>query len=251
MRAPRLFFSAVLCALMMAGRCYADGPFPFKGEVNEPDVNVRADSTVSGGLICTLKKGERVKVVSEAYDWYKINLPRGATAFVHKDFLLVSSDNQGRSSGKVLKDKVNVRLRPDRSAPILGQVDKGAVVDVYRSTGDWIKIVPPEGTTGWVNKNFINRVSPDAPEPPTPAVASKPAPGLQENLVTEGFLKRKVFTRVAPYKLISDDGGLYLISGETKALDEAVNKRVRVTGMVNDPSQQPPIITVETIEIIK
>ncbi len=236
-----------LVVLLMARICCAQEAFPFKGEVNEPDVNVRSDSTIGAPVVCILKKGEHIYVISGAYDWYKIRLPRSAVAYVHKDFILLSDDR----SARVLKEKVNVRLRPDTSAPILGQVNKGVIVTVLRNVGDWYKIDPPEGTTGWVNKNFINRVSVVTPVP-APVAAAQSTPAVQENLIVEGLLKRKFFTQVATHKLITDSGEFFLLKGDAKTFDRFLNHKVRVVGIVvHDAASPSVILNVEKVEVLQ
>jgi uncharacterized protein YgiM (DUF1202 family) len=235
---------AFVAACVFCSCACAQGDFPFKGEVNEPDINVRVDSTIGAPVICVLRKGERVKVLSEAYDWYRIVLPRGAPSYIHKDFILIGEND--KNTGRVLKDNVNVRLRPDIGSPIVGQINKDETVAIVRLSGDWLKIDPPASTAGWVNKGFINRFTVALKE-------DKKGTGsaVEEHIIIEGLLKKKVFTRAAPYKLISVSGDLFLISGDTNLLAKFASQHVRITGVLRNTYDDPPIVDVQKIESIQ
>ncbi|PIN79386.1 hypothetical protein COV16_04530, partial [Candidatus Woesearchaeota archaeon CG10_big_fil_rev_8_21_14_0_10_34_8] len=150
------------------GTVLADTFTAFTGQINANGINVRVDSTIGAEVVCTLSKGELVQVVREAYDWYKIRLPKEAPSYIRKDLLEcnnVSGNNlnpdftpqSGKClSAKVIKDRVNVRLGPTESSWILGKIDKATVVNVISERGAWYKIHPVYQSYGWVNKKFVN-----------------------------------------------------------------------------------------------
>ena len=92
----------------LTGSAFADTFGVFTGQINANGINVRVDSSVSAEVICTLAKGELVEVVWEAYDWYKIRLPKEAPAYIKKNLLECNNVNAdfAASSGKCLSAKV-------------------------------------------------------------------------------------------------------------------------------------------------
>ena len=214
----------------------------FQGELNEDNINVRADSTVSARTICALKKGEIVEVLRESYGWYKIRLPHSAPSFIKKDFLL-SIDNK---TARVLKNNVNIRLGPDTSSVILGKANTGDVVNILEKNGDWLKIDPIPNSFGWINKNFVNRIE-------NRELVSGIKAGVQgdkEEIIVEGIIRPKVFTRVATHKLI-DLEKTYLLKGDKAYLDSFIGRKVKVSAKIIDPAMQKyPILAVEKIEAI-
>ncbi len=148
----------------LQGIVFADTFVAFTGQINASGINVRVDATVGAEIICTLAKDELVEVTWEAYDWYKIRLPKEAPAYVKKNLLECNNTNADFGfqsskclSAKVIKDKVNIRLRPNESAWILGKIDKAMVVNIIADEEDWYKIHPVYQSYGWVNKKFVNK----------------------------------------------------------------------------------------------
>jgi uncharacterized protein YraI len=51
---------------------------------------------------------------------------------------------------------LNVRDQPSVSAPILGALNNGVVVSTGATQGDWVRVVPQEGRSGWVYRKYLN-----------------------------------------------------------------------------------------------
>ena len=124
---------------------------PFQGEINADNINVRSDATVSSEIICTLKKDDRVEVVSLFYEWYKIRLPKSTPSFIKKNLV---SNSDGKTA-IVAKDNVNIRLHPNESCPIIGKASKNQIINILADKGDWYRIEPIDNSFGWVHKKFI------------------------------------------------------------------------------------------------
>lgn len=142
--------------------CSAQAVPLFQGEVNAGNINVRTDATVSSEIICAVDKDDRVEVIMELYDWYKIRLPQKAPSYIKKDLISCidiqpATENQCKNA-KVLKDRVNIRLRPDDSSPIIGVANKNEIVNILKDKGGWYKIEPVQTSFGWINKRFVNKV---------------------------------------------------------------------------------------------
>ena len=132
----------------------------FKGKINAHSINVRLDATTSAPVACTLAEGAQVEVVEEAYDWYKIRLPKVAPAYIKKNLVeCINVEAQGLSSdrqtqeclnAKITAERVNIRFEPSESSWILGKADKLTVVNILAEEGDWYKIEPVYESYRWV-----------------------------------------------------------------------------------------------------
>lgn len=265
----KLFPAALLLFILFsaANILWAGEPAPFTGEVNAGNINIRSDSTVNGQIICKTAKGQRLEVVSERYDWYKIRLPKQAPSFIKKNLVAAIEDKPADSfdklkatenglikSAKVIKDRVNIRLAPNETSPILGKVDRNEVITVLEDKGGWYKIEPVNNSFGWISSKFINVVRlPIAAANPEPAqVQQQPIPATGEkNTVIEGTIKPYgiVFKRPATHKLITGDNKIFLLKGNKKSLDQLNYHKVKVTGKPIGPdTQKYPIIEIEKIE---
>jgi len=251
-------FWLVVC-FSLTGIAYANSFVVFTGQINSSGINVRVDSSVGAEAICTLAKGELVEVVGEAYDWYKIRLPKEAPAYVRKDLLEcnnINADFASQSgkclSAKVIKDKVNIRLKPTESAWILGKVDKATVVSIIIEEEGWYKIRPVYQSYGWVNKKFVNKEAVSLVKQDVSAKVIDTAK-LGEQLVVEGKVSPYgiVLWRKATHKLITPENKIYLLKGDRKSLDTLNYRKVKVTGkLISSALSKYPIIQIDIIEAL-
>jgi uncharacterized protein YgiM (DUF1202 family) len=249
----------LLACFTLSGIAFADTFGVFTGQINASGINVRVDSSVSAEVICTLAKGELVEVVREAYDWYKIRLPKEAPSYIKKNLLECNNVNVGFASqpggclsAKVIKDKVNIRLRPTESAWILGKVDKATVVTIIAEKKGWYKIQPAYQSYGWVNKKFVNKEVVRLQKQDKPVKATNTAE-LPDRLIVEGKVSPYgiVLWRKATHKLITSENKIYFLKGDRKSLDSLNYRKVKVTGkLISLVTSKYPIIQVDIIEAL-
>ena len=238
--------------------CIAGDSTLFQGIVNADKINIRSDSTVSSQIICNLNKGKRVEVVKELYDWYKIKLPKNAPSFIRSDMISAINDKTAR----VIKDKVNIRLKPNESSPVLGRVDKNEIINILKTRDGWYGIEPVINSFGWINKKFVDKLPSkeiftetktatvdNIDEAKTDKILDKIAD--QENIAVEGIIMPygKFFKRQATHKLTSQDGKLFLLKGNKKSLNTFNYRKVKIVGkLTNLAKQKYPIIEISSIE---
>jgi uncharacterized protein YgiM (DUF1202 family) len=237
-----------MVCLGLRSAVFADTFSVFTGQINASGINVRVDATVGAEVICTLAKGELVEIVWEAYDWYKIRLPVEAPAYIKKNLLecnyvnadFASLPDNKCLSAKVIKDKVNIRLKPTESAWILGKVDKATVVNIVAEEEGWYKIQPVYQSYGWVNKKFVNKdVSVLKKQDASVKVINPVKPG--EQLIVEGKVSPYgiVLWRKATHKLITLENKIYLLRGDRKSLDSLNYHKVKITGKLISLATSP------------
>ncbi len=258
---------------------------PFKGKVNADDINLRIDSTVSSGIICTAKKDDFIDVLSQAYGWYRIRLPKYAPSFIKDEFL----SPFGEKTAKVTKLGVNVRLRPSPDSAIIGKTDKDEIVHIIENKNGWTGIEPVFDSFGWVNAKFIDHTGlpidvKEISKPQITITAAKEeinsiSQMLQEvkteiekekakisekNTVSdkdtaldyqvfEGLIKPygKIFNRVATHKLVDKDNKIFLLKGDKDRLEAGTYRKAKIKGRLIDvQSQKLPVIEVSSIEVL-
>jgi uncharacterized protein YgiM (DUF1202 family) len=249
---------ALVILALLVNFVYAQ-ELPFDGEINAKDINLRADATTTAAVLSVLEKGERVEVVLEQYEWYKIRLPKRLPVYLKKTLAAcikytekppateTSLSVKQCVSAKVLGDRVNIRAKPSESAPIVGIADKNEIVNVISGSGDWYKIEPIQNSFGWVHKRFINRAlvltSVQNPEPAQD----------KDNLLFVGIVKPYgvVFMRTATHKLITADNKIFLLKGNRSTLNALSHQKVKVIGKIISPAKAKyPVIEVKIIEVV-
>lgn len=120
----------------------------FTGKVNGKSVRLRASADVESNIIRELNKDELVVVTGEKNDFFAILPPTDIKAYIFRSFVL---------EGHVEGERVNVRLAPDREAPIIGHLGTGDLVEgkVCEHNNKWLEIKAPENTRFYVAKEFI------------------------------------------------------------------------------------------------
>ena len=258
-RALALVGPIFLLSLMFTGTLLAGGFTAFTGQINASDINLRVDATVNSTLICTLAEGELVEVVSEAYNWYKIRLPKAAPSYIKKSLVkCINTTTDKCFSAKVTGSRVNIRLGPSESSWILGKVDESTVVNIVRDKGPWYKIEPVHQSYGWVNKKFINKeivvlekVASDSASQCADIKLS--APPASEQIVVEGVVSPYgvVLWRKATHKLITDSQQVYFLKGNRRSLNSLNYHKVKVSGkLISAKDSRYPIIETAVIEVL-
>ena len=136
-----------------SGLCEQEG-FPFAGSIMGNDVNIRAGQDNNFEVIFQVNEGDKIIVLGKEGGWYKIQVPEGAFAYVHQNFLDVEM-NKGKAKG----DNVNLRAGAGTNYTILGQVNEPDTVEVVDKIDDWYMVKPPQSAAAWVNADFVARYS--------------------------------------------------------------------------------------------
>lgn len=169
----RIITSFFLIIFFVVPPIFAQEIFPFSAKVKDNGINIRSDSRISSEAVCQVNKGEVLEVIQELYGWYKVRLPKKAPSFIRKDLLSIVPEEPLKTpprakktaaaevsalKARVIKERVNVRLRPSETAPILGKLNKDETVVVVKEEELWYRIEPPQNSYGWIYKDFMEPV---------------------------------------------------------------------------------------------
>lgn len=135
--------------------------------VNGDNVNVRSGPGTTYEVVCQVSRGELLAVHATADDWAEIDPPDSARVWVYGELL---------NGSTVMASRVQVRCGPGINYRPLGKLDKGTVVSVRETFGEWVKIDPPQGVRLWVSAGYLEPLEPPAVKPP---VAAEPAPAVK------------------------------------------------------------------------
>ena len=145
-------------------------------EVNTDSLNVRSGPGTNYSKIGTLKKGEKVGVISENNGWSKINYS-GKEAYVSSSYLkninpnTPSTPESTKETKEVNTDSLNVRSGPGTTYSKVGTLSKGSKVEVLSESNGWSKI-NYNGKEAYVSSQYLSKVTSNTPSTPevTPPV---------------------------------------------------------------------------------
>ncbi|WP_020408283.1 N-acetylmuramidase domain-containing protein [Hahella ganghwensis] len=128
------------------------------GVVSADLLNVRSRPSLDGLIKGKLAKGAVVEVVSVMSGWLEISY-QGEIGYCSSTYVQLHQQ-ESRRHGMVTASLLNVRLRPGKDAPVLGQLTGESRVVIESSLGDWYKIVF-NNDKGYVASEYV-RVLPEA-----------------------------------------------------------------------------------------
>lgn len=170
MRAASLLLLVVPWASSLAAE--AKPQPPFLGEVTGQRVYIRAGDGINYTVLTVANRGDKVKVLGQRFEWYKVAVPSNCTVWVHKSLLETAADGK---EATVTRERVNIRARPTLRSDVMGQLPRGAKLKVVDRDAEWVGVAPPPQAAAWVHSRFV-RKAPEQAKPP--GTAPKPPKGL-------------------------------------------------------------------------
>jgi len=139
--------------------------FPYMAEITGDNVYYRSGPGTNFYECGKLKKGDKVKVVSKQFSWYRIVPPAKSFAWISMQYVKVDPANP--EFGILTGDRVRVyagsdRVRPHYSTSLLGKLNKGERVKLLgQQLDDYYKIAPPPSAYLWVSTYFTKSLPPE------------------------------------------------------------------------------------------
>lgn len=129
-------------------------------------VNLRARPVLESETVGQAGEGELLNVRSVETDWVQVAPPATTEFWVHGD--LIENDT-------VVVNKLNVRAGASINYSIVGALKKGDKVTVTGRFGEWLKIQPPDDSSLWISREFVELIYPASAMPPSEFPAPSPA----------------------------------------------------------------------------
>jgi hypothetical protein len=123
----------------------------FTGKVIKNKVRLRLQPNLDSMILREFQPNDLVVVVGENEEFYAINPPEDIKAFIFRTFVL---------DGFIEGNRVNVRLEPDLSAPVIAQMNTGDPVKGEISAQDkkWMEISLPASVQFYVAKEYVEKI---------------------------------------------------------------------------------------------
>ncbi|NLT94091.1 MAG: SH3 domain-containing protein [Clostridia bacterium] len=139
-----LLMVTLLCSIFPLG-VFAQGGI---GKVTGSNVNVRQGPGTQYARIANLSAGQFVKILGEKDNWFQIQLADGTKGWTAG--WLISLENQGPEKAVVEGSVVNIRKGPGTQYAVSGQVKAGTELSVLKRENNWILVMLPNGSQGWI-----------------------------------------------------------------------------------------------------
>ncbi len=121
----------------------------FTGKILGTSVRMRIAPDLDSHIITELAKNDYVVVTGEKGDFYAVSPSEDLKAYIFRGFVI---------DDIVEGERVNVRLFPDREAPILATYSTGTLIDksiICESNSKWLEISVPKHTCFYIAKEYI------------------------------------------------------------------------------------------------
>lgn len=126
-------------------------PFhPFTGKIIANKVRLRTSPDLDSHILKQLNQNDLVLVVDESADFWAVEPPVETKAYVYRTYIL---------DDIVEADRVNVRLEPSTTAPVIGKLEKGTHIHskLCKNQTKWLEIAPPKSVRFYVAKEYISK----------------------------------------------------------------------------------------------
>ena len=111
--------------------------------------NMRSGPGTKYDVLWQVEQYHPVRIVEKKGNWYKVKDFENDVAWLHKSLL-------GKIEGVItVKDKCNVRTKPNTKSSVLFTVERGVPFKVLERKGNWIKIEHADGDVGWIYKTLV------------------------------------------------------------------------------------------------
>jgi hypothetical protein len=124
---------------------------PFTGKINKKTVNLRLKADIKSSIVQTLKKEDLLVVTGQKGEFYEVKPPSDFKVYVYRIFVM---------DGKIQGDRVNVRLKPSKDAPVVGHLMMNEEVEgeICPTNDKWLVLSPPPSVRLYVSKDLVDRL---------------------------------------------------------------------------------------------
>lgn len=132
-------------SLMLTGLVYAQERLCVTAGI----ANVRSGPGTQFDVLWQVEKYHPFTIVQKKDDWYEIKDFENDMAWLHQSLL-------DKVDGVItIKEKCNIRSRPDTNSQVLFTVEKGVPFKVVERQENWIKVEHADGDAGWIYKTLV------------------------------------------------------------------------------------------------
>ena len=111
--------------------------------------NIRSGPGTQYDVLWQVEKYHPFIINKKKGDWYEIKDFENDVAWIHKSLL------SKIECVTTIKNKCNIRSRPDTKSQVLFITEKGVPFKVLERKKNWIKIKHGDGDVGWIYKTLV------------------------------------------------------------------------------------------------
>ncbi|MGJ9383767.1 SH3 domain-containing protein [Salipaludibacillus sp. CF4.18] len=168
-----------------------------KGEITASSLNVREKASTSSKVVGSLKKGNKVTIVTKTGDWYRISY-YNVKGFVHSSYVNKLNSSEGSSSGgetqastlgtgEITASNLNVRASASTSGKVISSLSRGTKVDLYAKSGQWYK-VKVGSSYGFVHGSYVKKTTASSGGSSSGSGSNTPASQIESGEITASNL---------------------------------------------------------------
>lgn len=119
--------------------------------------NIRSNPSLTAPIVQKAKRGTELILTGENGSWYRVRLPSGFIAYVHKS--TAEKDISKKPDSKLITTRVflaNIRNAPSRHAAIIMRVARNTQLEKIGTNGEWQIIRLKDGRTGFIHNRVAN-----------------------------------------------------------------------------------------------
>ncbi len=185
-------------------------------------LNITQTAMQGSVTVARLDRGESARFVTCQGAYIGVETVQGIRGWVYGPSAAVISTNDkdlsfeirdswwsiGKySTTTVTHTDVNFRSGPGTSYPVIGTLQKGDVLRVIESSGDWVRALSPKGITGWVAEWLTGSVN--KPKSPGFSVTLDATGSTRRVTVTGDFQPAAVMYRASENSLVVSTSALF------------------------------------------
>ena len=111
--------------------------------------NIRSGPGTEYDVLWQVEQYHPFIIIEKKGDWYKIKDFENDEAWLYKSLI-------GKIEAVItIKEKCNIRSKPDTKSQVLFTVEKGVPFRVLERKENWIKIEHADGDVGWIYKTLV------------------------------------------------------------------------------------------------
>ena len=118
--------------------------------VNADNANIRTGPGTNYQIAMELFKGYPLQITATQGDWSKVVDFENDTGWIHNS--LVGEGNTVIVNGT---QSVNMRAEASTDSAIVANVDRGVVLTIMETNGNWLKLQHSTGVVGWIYKPLL------------------------------------------------------------------------------------------------
>jgi uncharacterized protein YgiM (DUF1202 family) len=176
-----LWCLAVIFFGCLAGEACAQGrgavaTFPVEGEVVSDSVSIRPAGSRDSNRLMEAFKGDKLQVLGETGEWYRVQLPSDYAMWISKEFVPVGPEKERAITG----DNVRSRAGAGLEYQMTGLLDRGRRIEVLDEKDGWLKFRFAANEVGFISRQYVRLAGEEAPRvnpaPPSVSVSPRPQP---------------------------------------------------------------------------